>query len=110
MTLVIISFFIFFIFKDYSFFILWLLVSNQKVVVVIITIIIISSSSNLLFVQLESLLIIYFSVSPIKMKRGDGDVTFFLIYPTGRYHSEYSDAHRYFSRFPIGSYWCYGDQ
>lgn len=70
----------------------------------------ISSSSNLLFVQLESLLIIYFSVSPIKMKRGDGDVTFFLIYPTGRYHSEYSDAHRYFSRFPIGSYWCYGDQ
>lgn len=108
MTLVIISFFIFFIFKDYSFFILWLLVSNQKVVVVIITIII--SSSNLLFVQLESLLIIYFSVSPIKMKRGDGDVTFFLIYPTGRYHSEYSDAHRYFSRFPIGSYWCYGDQ
>lgn len=108
MTLVIISFFIFFIFKDYSFFILWLLVSNQKVVVVIITII--SSSSNLLFVQLESLLIIYFSVSPIKMKRGDGDVTFFLIYPTGRYHSEYSDAHRYFSRFPIGSYWCYGDQ
>lgn len=109
MTLVIISFFIFFIFKDYSFFILWLLVSNQKVVVVIITIIS-SSSSNLLFVQLESLLIIYFSVSPIKMKRGDGDVTFFLIYPTGRYHSEYSDAHRYFSRFPIGSYWCYGDQ